>query len=225
MAKLIIKLINSVGEIINNDPDVKHRLKVVFLPDYNVTFGQKVYPAADLSEQISTAGKEASGTGNMKFAMNGALTIGTLDGANVEIRDAVGHENFFLFGLTADQVQSRIAEGYRPRSIYESNPFLREVIDGLGSGQFSHGDRSLFRPILDQLLDHDPYLLFADYQSYIDCQDRVSETLSRSGSLVQDGDPQCRKDGQVLFRPFHPRVLPEHLARGRAYELLTSVGK
>ena len=176
MAKLIIKLINSVGEVVNNDPDVKQRLKVVFLPDYNVTFGQKVYPAADLSEQISTAGKEASGTGNMKFAMNGALTIGTLDGANVEIRDAVGHENFFLFGLTADQVQSRIAEGYRPRSIYESNPFLREVIDGLSSGQFSHGDRSLFRPILDQLLDHDPYLLFADYQSYIDCQDRVSET-------------------------------------------------
>ena len=176
MAKLIIKLINSVGDVVNNDPDVKHRLKVIFLPDYNVTFGQKVYPAADLSEQISTAGKEASGTGNMKFAMNGALTIGTLDGANVEIRDAVGHENFFLFGLTADQVQSRIAEGYRPRSVYESNPFLREVIDGLGSGQFSHGDRSLFRPILDQLLDHDPYLLFADYQSYIDCQDRVSET-------------------------------------------------
>jgi starch phosphorylase len=176
MAKLIIKLINSVGDVVNNDPDVKHRLNVIFLPDYNVTFGQKVYPAADLSEQISTAGKEASGTGNMKFAMNGSLTIGTLDGANVEIRDAVGHENFFLFGLTADQVQSRIAEGYRPRTVYESNPFLREIIDGLGSGQFSHGDRSLFRPILDQLLDHDPYLLFADYQSYVDCQDRVSET-------------------------------------------------
>jgi len=176
MAKLIIKLINSIGETINNDPDVKHRLKVVFLPDYNVTFGQKVYPAADLSEQISTAGKEASGTGNMKFAMNGALTIGTLDGANVEIRDAVGHENFFLFGLTADQVQSKLAEEYHPLAIYESNPFLREVIDGLGSGQFSHGDRSLFRPLLDQLLDRDPYLLFADYQAYIDCQDRVSET-------------------------------------------------
>jgi glycogen phosphorylase len=176
MAKLIIKLINSIGETINNDPDVKHRLKVVFLPDYNVSFGQKVYPAADLSEQISTAGKEASGTGNMKFAMNGALTIGTLDGANVEIRDAVGHENFFLFGLTADQVQSKLAEEYHPLAIYESNPFLREVIDGLGSGQFSHGDRSLFRPLLDQLLDRDPYLLFADYQAYIDCQDRVSET-------------------------------------------------
>jgi starch phosphorylase len=176
MAKLIIKLINSVGEIINNDQDVKHRLKVVFLPNYNVTFGQKVYPAADLSEQISTAGKEASGTGNMKFAMNGALTIGTLDGANIEIRDAVGHENFFLFDLTADQVESRLSEGYHPRAIYESNPFLREIIDGLASGQFSHGDRNLFRPLLDQLLDHDPYLLFADYQWYIDCQDQVSET-------------------------------------------------
>ncbi|MFY9937190.1 MAG: glycogen/starch/alpha-glucan phosphorylase [Silvibacterium sp.] len=176
MAKLIIKLINSVGEIVNNDPDVKHRLKVVFLPDYNVTFGQKIYPAADLSEQISTAGKEASGTGNMKFAMNGALTIGTLDGANVEMRDAVGHENFFLFGLTTDQVKAKIAEGYHPRTVYESNPFLRQVIDGLASGQFSHGDRNLFRPLLDQLLEHDPYLLFADYQSYIDCQDRVSES-------------------------------------------------
>ena len=176
MAKLIIKLINSVGEIINNDPDVKDRLKVVFLPDYSVSLGHKVYPAADLSEQISTAGKEASGTGNMKFAMNGALTIGTLDGANIEIRDAVGHENFFLFGLTADQARSRLSEGYRPRSIYESNPFLREAIDSIASGQFSDGDRGLFRPLLDQLLESDPYLLFADYQSYVDSQDRVSET-------------------------------------------------
>ncbi|QNI30292.1 glycogen/starch/alpha-glucan phosphorylase [Alloacidobacterium dinghuense] len=175
MAKLIIKLINSVAEVVNTDPDVKHRLKVVFLPDYDVSLGQKVYPAADLSEQISTAGKEASGTGNMKFAMNGALTIGTLDGANIEIRDAVGHENFFLFGLTADQVQSTLAQGYRPRAIYESNPFLREVIDSISSGQFSHRDQNLFRPLLDQLLNSDPYLLFADYQSYIDCQDRVTE--------------------------------------------------
>jgi starch phosphorylase len=176
MAKLIIKLINSVGGIVNSDPDVRNRLKVVFLPDYSVSLGQKVYPAADLSEQISTAGKEASGTGNMKFAINGALTIGTLDGANIEIRDAVGHENFFLFGLTADQVQSRLSEGYHPRSVYESNPFLREVIDGVASGQFSRGDRDLFRPLLDQLLNSDPYFLFADYQSYIDCQDHVTET-------------------------------------------------
>jgi glycogen phosphorylase len=177
MAKLIIKLINSVGEVINRDPEVKDRIKVFFLPNYNVTFGQKVYPAADLSEQISTAGKEASGTGNMKFAMNGALTIGTLDGANIEIRDAVGHENFFLFGLTAEQVVAARNAGYHPRTVYESNPILREVVDSLASGQFSHGDRELFRPLLDELLSYDRYLLLADYQSYVDCQDHVAATF------------------------------------------------
>jgi starch phosphorylase len=177
MAKLIIKLINSVGEVIHQDPEVRHRIKVLFLPDYNVTFGQKVYPAADLSEQISTAGKEASGTGNMKFAMNGALTIGTLDGANIEIRDAVGHENFFLFGLTAPEVAATRSAGYHPRAIYESNSMLHEVIDSLASGQFSRGDRNLFRPLIDGLLNSDPYLLLADYQSYVDCQDRVSATF------------------------------------------------
>ncbi len=178
MAKLIIKLINSVGEVVNNDSDVGGRLKVVFLPNYSVSFGQKVSPAADLSEQISTAGKEASGTGNMKFSMNGALTIGTLDGANIEIRDAVGHENFFLFGLTADQVQQTKASGYHPRHIYESNAGLREVIDGLASGHFSRGDHELFRPLIDSLLSSDPYLLFADYQSYIDCQETVDHAYA-----------------------------------------------
>ena len=173
MAKLIIKLISSVAEVINCDPEVNKQLKVVFLPDYNVTFGQLVYPAADLSEQISTAGKEASGTGNMKFAMNGALTIGTLDGANIEIRDAVGHENFFLFGLNAAEVAATKAAGYHPHGIYESNPALREVIDSILSGQFSKGDRNLFRPLIDGLLNSDPYLLFADYQSYVECQDHV----------------------------------------------------
>jgi starch phosphorylase len=177
MAKLIIKLISSVADVINNDPHVNKQLKVVFLPDYNVTFGQLVYPAADLSEQISTAGKEASGTGNMKFAMNGALTIGTLDGANIEIRDAVGHENFFLFGLNAAEVAATKAAGYHPHSIYETNPALREVVDSILSGHFSHGDRNLFSPLIDGLLNSDPYLLFADYQSYIDCQDRVSASF------------------------------------------------
>jgi glycogen phosphorylase len=177
MAKLIIKLISSVADVINCDPEVNHRMKVVFLPDYNVTFGQLVYPAADLSEQISTAGKEASGTGNMKFAMNGALTIGTLDGANIEIRDAVGHENFFLFGLNAAEVAATKAAGYHPHSIYESNPALREVVDSIVSGQFSRGDRNLFRPLVDSLLNSDPYLLFADYQSYVDCQDHVGTTF------------------------------------------------
>jgi glycogen phosphorylase len=145
----------------------------VFLPDYNVSLGQLIYPAADLSEQISTAGKEASGTGNMKFAMNGALTIGTLDGANIEIRDAVGHENFFLFGLTTPEVEATKHAGYHPRGIYETNPVLRDVIDGLASGQFSRGDSNLFRPLVDGLLNQDPYLLLADYQSYVDCQDKV----------------------------------------------------
>jgi glycogen phosphorylase len=175
MAKLIIKLINAIADVINNDPDVRDRIKVVFLKDYNVKFAQNVYPAADLSEQISTAGKEASGTGNMKFAMNGALTIGTLDGANVEIMEQVGEENFFLFGLTAKEVDEVKANGYNPRDYYNSNPELKLVLDRISSGVFSHGDCTLFKPIVDNLLNHDPYLLLADYQSYIDCQDRVAE--------------------------------------------------
>jgi starch phosphorylase len=175
VAKLIIKLINCVAEVINQDPKVSQVLKVVFMPDFNVKNGQRVYPAADLSEQISTAGKEASGTGNMKFAMNGALTIGTLDGANVEIRDAVGHDNFFLFGLTAEEVGQLKASGYNPRSIYETNPALREAIDLIASGFFSDGDRELFRPLVESLLNRDDYMLLADYQAYVDCQQRVSE--------------------------------------------------
>jgi starch phosphorylase len=173
-AKLIIKLIHSIGEAINADPIVRGRLKVVFVPDYSVKLGQRVYPAADLSEQISLAGKEASGTGNMKFAMNGAVTIGTLDGANIEIREEVGAENFFLFGLTASEVENKKHEGYNPRLVYESNENLREVLDSLTSGEFSHGDRTLFEPLVSSLLNNDEYMLLADYQSYIDCQDSVS---------------------------------------------------
>src|SRR5262245_6016285 len=175
MAKLIIRLINGVAEVINRERRVSEMLTVVFLPDFNVKTGQRVYPAADLSEQISTAGKEASGTGNMKFSMNGAVTIGTLDGANIEIRDAVGHENFFLFGLTAEEVARKKVEGYHPRDIYESNGELREVIDLIASGAFSNGDRELFRPLIDSLLNRDDYMLLADYQAYVDCQQRVSE--------------------------------------------------
>jgi starch phosphorylase len=177
MAKLIIKLISSVAAVINQDAKVSEFLKVVFVPDFNVKNGQRVYPAADLSEQISTAGKEASGTGNMKFAMNGALTIGTLDGANIEIRDAVGHENFFLFGLTAEDVGQLKANGYNPRSVYEANAELHEVIDLIDSGFFSNGDRDLFRPITESLLGRDDYMLLADYQDYVDCQQRVSEAF------------------------------------------------
>jgi starch phosphorylase len=174
MAKLIIKLIHSVGEAINSDPLVRGRLKVVFLPDYSVKLGQRVYPAADLSEQISLAGKEASGTGNMKFAMNGAVTIGTLDGANIEIREEVGAENFFLFGLTTPEVESRKREGYNPRAIFEANPMLHDVLVSLSNGEFSRGDRTLFEPLVNSLLASDEYMLLADYQSYVDCQDRVS---------------------------------------------------
>jgi starch phosphorylase len=174
MAKLIIKLINSVASVVNRDPRVSELLKVVFFPDFNVKNGQPIYPAADLSEQISTAGKEASGTGNMKFAMNGALTVGTLDGANVEIREAVGHENFFLFGLTADEIPKLRAKGYSPHGVYDENAELREAIDLIASGFFSNGDRELFRPLVDSLLWHDDYMLFADYQSYVECQRRVS---------------------------------------------------
>src|SRR6478672_496739 len=152
MAKLIIKLINSVARTINQDPLVSQALKVVFLPDFNVKNGHRVYPAADLSEQISTAGKEASGTGNMKFAMNGAITIGTLDGANIEIRDAVGAENFFLFGATAAEVVSIKASGYNPRRIYETNDELRESIDMIAGGAFSGGDRAMFQPLVESLL-------------------------------------------------------------------------
>jgi len=174
MAKLIIRLINSVAEVVNNDPDLRHRLKVVFIPNYNVKTGQWIYPMADLSEQISTAGFEASGTGNMKFSMNGALTIGTLDGANIEIREEVGEKNFFLFGLTAEEVSARWSAGYDPGTYYQANEELRAVIDLIGGGHFSHGDRQLFRPLLDALLNHDEFMVFADYQTYIDCQDRVS---------------------------------------------------
>jgi glycogen phosphorylase len=174
MAKLIIKFINSIADVVNRDPDVKGRIKVLFMKDYSVKFAQRVYPAADLSEQISTAGKEASGTGNMKFAMNGALTIGTLDGANVEIREEVGADNFFLFGLRADEVYAKKAAGYNPKTYYEADPELKLVIDRVASGFFSGGDTELFRPLIDNLLYSDPYLLLADYRAYIDCQDRVS---------------------------------------------------
>jgi starch phosphorylase len=173
MAKLIIKLINSVAEVVNYDSDVAGRLKVVFLPDFNVKNAHAIYPAADLSEQISTAGKEASGTGNMKFSMNGALTIGTLDGANIEIRDAVGPENFFLFGLTAEEVRTTRAQGYDPKRWVHSNGQLQRVLDLISHGVFSHGDMNLFRPLVDSLIHHDEYMVMADYQSYIDCQDQV----------------------------------------------------
>jgi starch phosphorylase len=173
MAKRIIKLINAAAEVVNADPAVRDRLKIVFFPDFNVKNAQHIYPAADLSEQISTAGKEASGTGNMKFAMNGALTIGTLDGANVEIREEVGAENFFLFGLTAEQVDEVKARGYKPREYYERSAPLREVLDFISSGALAHGDTQLFKPLVDNLLWSDPFLVLADFDAYAACQARV----------------------------------------------------
>jgi len=174
MAKLIIKLINSIAAVIDADAQVRDRLRVVFIPDFNVKTGQVIYPAAELSEQISTAGKEASGTGNMKFSMNGALTIGTLDGANVEIRDQVGAENFFLFGLTVEQVTNLKQSGYNPHYYYENNPVLKQVIDQIASGAFAHGDLELFQPIVNTLLNNDEYMLLADFRSYVECQEAVS---------------------------------------------------
>jgi starch phosphorylase len=173
MAKLIIKLINAVGEVVNRDPAIRDRIRVVFVPNFNVSNSQRIYPAVDLSEQISTAGKEASGTGNMKFAMNGALTIGTLDGANVEIRDEVGEENFFLFGHTVSELQALRASGYRPSEQCARDPLLRAVIDALRGGLFSPEEPGLFAPLLDSLLHGDPYFALADFAPYAECQQRV----------------------------------------------------
>lgn len=174
-AKLIIKLVNSIADVINNDPAVQDQLKVVFLPNFNVKNSQWIYPAADLSEQISTAGKEASGTGNMKFSLNGALTIGTLDGANIEIREEVGPENFFLFGLTAAEIATAQNSNYNPQTYINNNEELRLAIELIESGHFAPNNPSLFKPITDAIRYNDYYMLCADYQSYIDCQERVNQ--------------------------------------------------
>jgi glycogen phosphorylase len=174
MAKRIIKLINAVAETVNADPDVNRYLKVAFVPNFNVQNAHLIYPAADLSEQISTAGKEASGTGNMKFMINGALTIGTLDGANVEMRDEVGAENFFLFGLTVQEVERINSEGYRPADYIEADDELSLALGLIGDGRFSGGDADVFRPLLESLTHHDPFLVLADYGAYLNCQERVS---------------------------------------------------
>jgi starch phosphorylase len=175
MAKRIIRLVNALAETINADPAVNDRLRVAYVPNFNVQNAQLIYPAANVSEQISTAGKEASGTGNMKFMMNGALTIGTLDGANVEIRAEVGADNFFLFGLTAAEVEQTLRAGYRPAERVERDPELRATLELLASGTFAGGDRALFQPLVDNLLQSDPFLVLADYAAYRDCQQRVGE--------------------------------------------------
>ena len=175
MAKQIIRLANAVASIIDADPACKGKLKMVFLENYRVSFAEKIIPAADLSEQISTAGTEASGTGNMKFALNGALTIGTLDGANVEMKEEVGDDNIFIFGLTVEEVTDLLAKGYRPRDFYEKDDDLRRVIDLINSGFFSPDHPETFKHIAEKLLSHDPYMLCADFRSYVDMQKKVAE--------------------------------------------------
>ncbi len=174
-AKIIIKLINNVADVVNNDPDIGDKLKVVFLKNYSVTLAESIIPASDLSEQISTAGFEASGTGNMKFALNGAITIGTMDGANIEIREEVGKENIFIFGLLADEVVKLKEQGFNPAEYYQKNKNLRRVIDMISSNYFSKNEPGIFDDMIHGLMTVDYYCLFADYQSYIDAQDKVSE--------------------------------------------------
>jgi starch phosphorylase len=185
LAKLIIRLVCGVADVVNRDPLVRGRLKVLFLPNFNVSNGQRIYPAADLSEQISTAGKEASGTGNMKFSMNGALTIGTLDGANIEIREAVGEDNFFLFGHTAEETEAMQRTGISGSAFVEADPELQEALRQIGSGLFSGGDDRLFQPLLDRMLNHDPFCVLADFAAYQACQQRVS-------ALFHDADAWTR---------------------------------
>jgi len=186
-AKLIIKLINSVGEVVNRDPRVGDRLKVVFIPNYCVSLAERIIPAADLSEQISTAGTEASGTGNMKFALNGALTIGTLDGANIEIREEVGEENIFIFGMTAEEAEyEKKCKSRKPYQIYENNPEVRDIIDSIAGGAFSNGDTELFRPLVNDLLsENDPYLLLLDLESYLQCQQLVGRVYADQPTWVK----------------------------------------
>lgn len=186
IAKLVIKLINSVADVVNNDPVVSGSLRVVFLANYRVSLAEKIIPAVDLSEQISTAGTEASGTGNMKFALNGALTIGTLDGANIEIKKEVGDDNIFIFGLTVEEASQLRRSGYNPLPYYSRNPELKVVVDMIGNGYFSPQQPQLFTPLVDNLLHHgDHYLLLADFTSYANCQERVSQAYCNQEEWVK----------------------------------------
>jgi starch phosphorylase len=185
MAKLVIKLINSVGDVVNNDPDIGDRLKVLFIKNYGVSLAEKIIPASDLSEQISTAGFEASGTGNMKFALNGALTIGTLDGANIEIKNEVGDDNIFIFGHTAEQIYDMRKAGYTPKMYYENDSELKAVIDMLSANYFNHDEPGIFDPVVNDLLYMDYYMVLADYRAYITAQRKVEEEYLNTDSWTR----------------------------------------
>jgi starch phosphorylase len=174
LAKTIIKAINAVGQVVNHDERIHGKLKVVFLPNYRVSLAARIIPSADLSEQISTAGKEASGTGNMKLALNGALTIGTLDGANIEIKEVVGDENIFIFGKTVEEVEALWAEGYHPHALFESNEMIRNLVEWVGSDYFTPHEHNVLQPIKRSLLDQgDPFLVLADFEDYVRAQAEV----------------------------------------------------
>ena len=231
MAKLHIRLINDVAAVINGDPDVRGKLAVAFIPNYGVSLAQAIIPAADLSVQISTAGKEASGTSNMKFALNGALTLGTLDGANVEIRDAVGPENFFLFGLTAGEVAATRARATVP-AVITAHPVLEEVLSLIASGFFSLGDRDRYRPIVDSLRWHDPYMVCADFDAYVATEARAAAAYGDQRRVVEDGAQQHHRRQPLLQRRHHPpvrqgdlgpRIGPHEPRPARAAALITAL--
>lgn len=179
-AKQIIKLICSIGNVVNNDPIVGDKLKVIYLENYRVSYAEKIIPATDLSQQISTAGTEASGTSNMKFMMNGALTIGTMDGANVEMAEEMGEENMFIFGMREDDVNALAAKGYNAWDYYNAIPELKMTIDQISSGFFSNGNPDVFKDLINALMNHDRFFALADYEAYVKCQEKVSETYNVS---------------------------------------------
>ena len=217
-AKLVIKFINNLAGTLDGDPVTQGRLKVVFVPDYRVSVAECLIPASDVSEQISTAGYEASGTSNMKFMMNGALTIGTRDGATIEMAEAAGEENFFLFGLTAEQVE-RSRGWYNPRWHYENEPETRAALDLIAGNHFSRNEPGIFTPILDALLQHgDHYLHLADLTSYAQAHQRLGELYRRPAGVDTQGDPEHRRVRQVLQRPHHRRVCQRDLARRTIFD-------
>ncbi len=220
-AKQIIKLIHSVAEVVNNDEQVRDLIKIAFLPDYRVSLAQLIIPAADLSEQISMAGMEASGTGNMKLSMNGALTIGTYDGANIEIAEEVGEENIYIFGLRAEEIREMQQKGsYNPQERYDKDPAIREVIDALASDRFCPNEHGLFRWIFDELVHRgDRYFHIADFPAYVETQQSIDGEYLNRGALVAQGDPERRPHRQVFQRPHRIGVCSRHLAHRPVREI------